>query len=64
MSRDYIGLNQMKLAPHPPYSPDLASSDFFLFGNVKGKLMGIALELHLNFLFVFGLFWRKSRGRP
>jgi hypothetical protein len=28
MSRDYIGLNRMKQAPHPPYSPDLAPSDF------------------------------------
>jgi histone-lysine N-methyltransferase SETMAR len=28
----------MKQAPHPPYSPDLAPSDFFLFGYVKGKL--------------------------
>ena len=25
---------------HPPYSPDLAPSDFFLFGYVKGKLKG------------------------
>jgi hypothetical protein len=39
MSRDYIGLNRMKQAPHPPYLPDLASSDFLLFGYVKGKLM-------------------------
>jgi hypothetical protein len=23
---------------HPPYSPDIAPSDFFLFGWVKGKL--------------------------
>jgi hypothetical protein len=30
----------MKQAPHPPYSPDLAPSDLFLFGNVKGELMG------------------------
>jgi hypothetical protein len=44
----------MKQAPHPPYSPDLAPSDFFLFGYVKGKMMDIALKLHLNFLFVFG----------
>jgi hypothetical protein len=40
MSRDYIGLNRMKQASHRPYSPDLAPSDFFLFGYVKGKLMG------------------------
>ena len=29
-----------KRAPHPPYSPDLAPSDFFLFGHVKGQLSG------------------------
>jgi hypothetical protein len=44
MSRDYIGLNRMKQAPRPPYSPDLAPSDFFLFGYVKGKLMGYRVE--------------------
>jgi histone-lysine N-methyltransferase SETMAR len=44
MSRDYIGLNQMKQAPHPSYWPDLAPSDFFLFGDAKGKLMGYRVE--------------------
>jgi hypothetical protein len=44
MSRDYIGLNRMKQALHPPYSPDLAPWDFFLFGYVKGKLMGYRAE--------------------
>jgi hypothetical protein len=36
----------MKQAPHSPYSPDLAPSDFsfFLFGYVKGKLMGYRAE--------------------
>jgi hypothetical protein len=63
MSRDYIGLNRMKQAPHPRYSPDLAPSDLFLFGDVKGKLMGYRAET-LNFWFTFGSFWRKSRGRP
>jgi hypothetical protein len=29
----------MKQARHPPSSPDLAPSDFFLFGYVKRKLM-------------------------
>jgi hypothetical protein len=24
--------------PHPPYSPDLAHSDFYLFGTVKRRL--------------------------
>jgi hypothetical protein len=30
----------LKPAPHPPYSPDLAPSDFFLFGYVKRTLQG------------------------
>jgi hypothetical protein len=34
----------MRQASHPPYSPDLAPSDFFLFGYVKEKLMGHCAE--------------------
>ena len=29
-----------KRTPHPPYSPDIAPSDFFLFGYTKQKLKG------------------------
>jgi len=29
-----------EILPHPPYSPDLAPSDFFLFGNLKKNLRG------------------------
>jgi hypothetical protein len=32
--------NSLKIAPHPPYSPDLAISDFYLFGYVKDQLQG------------------------
>jgi len=28
----------MTVVPHPPYSPDLATSDFFLFPKLKMKL--------------------------
>jgi hypothetical protein len=28
----------MEQAPHPPYSPDLAPSDFSLFGYLKDRL--------------------------
>ena len=37
MSRELSKLNELKfeLLPHPPYSPDLAPSDFFLFPNLK-----------------------------
>jgi hypothetical protein len=34
----------MKQALHLPYSPDLAPSDFFLFGYAKGKLMRYRAE--------------------
>jgi hypothetical protein len=44
MSRDYISLNRMKQAAHPSYSPSSAPSDFFLFGHVKGKMMGYRAE--------------------
>jgi hypothetical protein len=44
MSKDYIGLNRMKQALHPAYSSDLAPSDFFFFGYVKGKPMGYRAE--------------------
>ena len=33
-----------KRAPHPPYSPDIAPSDFFLFGYTKTKLKGHYFE--------------------
>jgi hypothetical protein len=33
----------MKTVPHPPYSPDITPSDFYLFGYVKGCLAGRSL---------------------
>jgi hypothetical protein len=30
----------MAVVPHPPYSPDLAPCDFFLFPKMKIKLKG------------------------
>jgi hypothetical protein len=36
----------LELAPHPPYSPDLALSDFFLFDYIKKLLvMNSALRM-------------------
>jgi hypothetical protein len=34
----------MKSVPHPPHSPDLAPSDFYLFGYVKKCLTGLPFE--------------------
>jgi hypothetical protein len=36
----YMEQNLMQRAPHPAYSPDLAPSDFSLFGYVKQRLSG------------------------
>lgn len=35
-----IEKSPFKRTPHPPYSPDLAPSDFYLFGKVKRELQG------------------------
>jgi hypothetical protein len=35
---------RLVLEPYPPYSPDLTPSDFFLFGHLKEKILGIDFE--------------------
>jgi hypothetical protein len=40
----YFNENRMKSALHPLYSPDLALSDFYLFGYVKRCLAGFSFE--------------------
>jgi hypothetical protein len=35
-----LGMNQMLHPPFPPCSPDIASCDFFLFGNWKHEFQG------------------------
>ena len=37
---DYLKENSMIRAPQPPYSPDIAPSDFYLFGYIKDQLKG------------------------
>ena len=38
--KNYFDENGFERAPQPPYSPDIAPSDFFLFGYIKNKLKG------------------------
>jgi len=38
--RSYLAKNQTSVVPHPPYSPDLAPADFFLFPKIKTILKG------------------------
>jgi histone-lysine N-methyltransferase SETMAR len=44
LSTQYFNENRMKSTPHSPYSPDLAPSDFYLFGYVKRCLTGLSFE--------------------
>ena len=41
---DYLTKRGVKTVPHPPYSPDLAPCDFWLFPNLKEKLRGCRYE--------------------
>ncbi len=36
----FIGERDMEMVPHPPYSPDLAPCDFFMFPRLKAELRG------------------------
>jgi hypothetical protein len=40
MALDFMERNAMERAPYPSYSPDMALSDFHLFGHVKHLLAG------------------------
>jgi transposase len=39
-SSNFWQQNKMAVFPHPPYSPDLAPCDFFLFPKIKLRLKG------------------------
>jgi histone-lysine N-methyltransferase SETMAR len=39
----FLAKNSIQLIPHPPYSPDLAPADFFLFPTLKKELSGLTL---------------------
>jgi transposase len=46
--------NGLRLAPHPLYSPDLAPSDFFLFGYLKARLKGMVFPSYEELLDAIG----------
>jgi histone-lysine N-methyltransferase SETMAR len=43
-SHEFVEENGMARAHHPPYSPDLAPSDFCLFGYMEHCLRGQSFE--------------------
>jgi transposase len=38
--KEFLAQNKITALPHPPYSPDLAPCDFFLFPKLKSHLKG------------------------
>jgi len=40
LTQQFLAKNKISVIPHPPYSPDLAPCDFFLFPKMKLKLKG------------------------
>jgi len=38
--QQFLGKNNMMVIPHPPYSPDLAPCNFFLFPHMKCQMKG------------------------
>jgi histone-lysine N-methyltransferase SETMAR len=45
MGQTFLAKNSIQLIPHPPYSPDLAPAEFFLFPPLKKELSGLTLTL-------------------
>ncbi len=41
--QEWIAANGVRVIEHPPYSPDLAPADFFLFQRIKAELGGMTL---------------------
>jgi histone-lysine N-methyltransferase SETMAR len=42
--KEWLAAKGIQLLQHPPYSPDLALADFFLFRRVKEALAGTTLD--------------------
>ena len=38
--REFLAKKNIPVLPHPPYSPELAPCDFYLFPKLKGHLFG------------------------
>lgn len=55
----YMELNGLKKVPHPPYSPDIAPSDFFLFGYTKDKLQGCSFNTREELLDAIRQIWAE-----
>jgi histone-lysine N-methyltransferase SETMAR len=56
LTRDFLEKSEFHRLPQPPYSPDISPSDFYLFGTVKDRLIGLEdpspIDLFTNILAV------------
>ncbi len=43
---EFLRKKGVELIPHPPYSPDLAPNDFFLYDNAEKKLERVAFFVY------------------
>jgi histone-lysine N-methyltransferase SETMAR len=50
MTRNLFEHNPLKRLLHPPSSPDISPSDFYLFKKVKGVLIGQAIPDEISLL--------------
>ena len=53
---------RIELLPHPPYSPDLAPSDYFLFGNLKQHLSGTRFSSDEELILAVERFFDTKNG--
>jgi len=51
-----------EILPHPPYSPDLAPSDFFLFPTLKSSLRGRRFDTDNSVIAVTEDFFSSKEG--
>lgn len=56
LTQEYLERNGVTVLPHPPYSPDLAPADFFLFGVLKQRMRGRCFKSLDEALEVLGQF--------
>jgi histone-lysine N-methyltransferase SETMAR len=61
VSHKCMAENAMVIAADPPYSPDLAHSDFYLLGHVRGLLRGESFELGSDCYRRSRAFWGTSK---
>jgi histone-lysine N-methyltransferase SETMAR len=43
--QQFLAKKNIQVLPHPPYSPDLAPADYFLFPTLKRELAGLTMSL-------------------